>query len=124
MATTQGSDTAPEWDLTTDVLIVGYGGAGVAAAIEAREAGARVLAVDRFAGGGATAISGGIVYAGGGTAVQRLAGVSDDAEQMYYYLALEVGDAVTEHVLGRFCEESPEMIEWLAVREVPFHITL
>lgn len=124
MATTQGSGTAPQWDLTTDVLVVGYGGAGVAAAIEAREAGARVLAVDRFAGGGATAISGGIVYAGGGTAVQRLAGVSDDAEQMYNYLALEVGDAVSEQVLRRFCAESPAMIEWLAGHGVPFHASL
>ena len=47
-----GDDAA--WHDEADVIIVGFGGAGVAAALQAREAGASVLAVDRFAGGGAT----------------------------------------------------------------------
>jgi len=51
-----------------DVIIVGYGDAGAAAAIEAADRGARVLVLDRAYGGGASALSGGVVYAGGGTA--------------------------------------------------------
>lgn len=39
------------WHDAADVIVVGFGGAGVAAALQAREAGASVLAVDRFAGG-------------------------------------------------------------------------
>ncbi|WP_024795567.1 FAD-binding protein [Tomitella biformata] len=112
------------WDLTTEVLVLGFGGAGAAAALQAREAGAEVLAVDRFAGGGATTLSGGIVYAGGGTAFQRGAGVEDDPEQMYRYLKVEVGDAVRDETLRDFCETSAEMIDWLTERGVPFESSL
>ena len=47
------------WDSEVDVVVVGFGGAGACAALEAARAGASVLAMDRFAGGGATAVSGG-----------------------------------------------------------------
>ncbi|MBF6178286.1 FAD-binding protein [Nocardia otitidiscaviarum] len=112
------------WDEAADVLVVGYGGAGVAAALAAREAGAGVLAIDRFGGGGATALSGGIIYAGGGTWVQRAAGVADDVDAMYAYLRAEVGDAVGEATLRRFCEESPAMVDWLTEHGVPFEASL
>ena len=52
---------AQDWDATADVVVVGFGGAGAAAALAAREAGAEVLALDRYLGGGATNLSGGIV---------------------------------------------------------------
>ncbi|QZA09792.1 FAD-binding protein [Mycolicibacter heraklionensis] len=107
--------------VTTDVVIVGYGAAGTSAAITARELGAEVIAVDRANGGGATAISGGIIYAGGGTSVQKDAGVHDTTEQMLDYLRLEVGDAVRPETLQRFVDGSPEMIDWLQARGVPFN---
>ncbi len=112
-----GSDEAAE---SADVVIVGYGAAGLCAAISARELGADVLAVDRANGGGATALSGGIIYAGGGTAVQKAAGVDDSAEQMLAYLRMEVGDAVKPETLESFVNSSPEMIDWLAAHGVPF----
>ena len=59
------------WDETTDVVVVGLGAAGGGAAIQAREAGADVLVVDRFEGGGATGRSAGAIYFGGGTDLQR-----------------------------------------------------
>jgi 3-oxo-5alpha-steroid 4-dehydrogenase len=37
------------WDEQADVVVVGFGGAGVAAALQAREDGADVFAIDRFA---------------------------------------------------------------------------
>ncbi|ORW67364.1 FAD-binding protein [Mycolicibacter senuensis] len=107
--------------VTTDVVIVGFGAAGTAAAITAREHGAEVIAVDRANGGGATAISGGIIYAGAGTSVQKAAGVQDTAEQMLDYLRLEVGDAVSPETLRRFVDTSPEMIDWLQRHGVPFN---
>ncbi|WP_235686596.1 FAD-binding protein [Tomitella gaofuii] len=112
------------WDESADVVVVGYGGAGVASALAARESGAEVLAVDRYLGGGATALSGGIVYAGGGTWVQRAAGVDDDVENMLAYLRAEVGDAVSETTLRRFCQDSAGMIEWLTRHGVPFEPSL
>ncbi|MGB3372940.1 MAG: FAD-dependent oxidoreductase, partial [Rhodococcus sp. (in: high G+C Gram-positive bacteria)] len=107
------------WDLHADVVVVGFGAAGAAASIQARESGAEVIALDRYSGGGASALSGGVVYAGGGTSVQDLAGVSDSVEHMFEYLRKEVGDAVSTATLRRFCEESPQMIEWLQAHGVP-----
>lgn len=56
----QSVDTITRWDDQTDVIVVGYGGAGAAAAISAHDAGARVLLLEKMAkGGGSTAVSGG-----------------------------------------------------------------
>lgn len=109
------------WDATADVVVVGFGAAGACAAIEAADTGAGVMVLDRFNGGGATAISGGVVYAGGGTPEQRTAGIDDDAEQMYSYLDLETAGAVSEQTLRRFCDESVDMLGWLKGNGVPFH---
>ena len=68
------------WDDTADVVIVGLGGAGICAAIEALQQGASVIAIDRFEGGGATRMSGGVFYGGGGTRYQKEAGIADDVE--------------------------------------------
>ncbi|NKQ53111.1 FAD-binding protein [Amycolatopsis sp. K13G38] len=107
-----------------DVVVIGFGAAGACAAIEAADAGASVLVLDRFSGGGASALSGGIVYAGGGTAHQRAAGVDDSVDAMYDYLRVEVGDAVSETTLRRFCEQSSDMVGWLEGNGVPFEGSL
>jgi 3-oxo-5alpha-steroid 4-dehydrogenase len=107
-----------------DVVVIGFGAAGACAAIEAADAGAEVLALDRFSGGGASALSGGVVYAGGGTEQQRAAGVDDSVDAMYDYLRLEVGDAVCEETLRRFCVQSADMITWLEGHGVPFEGSL
>ncbi|WIN00408.1 FAD-binding protein [Actinoplanes oblitus] len=109
---------------TVDVVVVGFGAAGACAAVEAADAGARVLVLDRFAGGGATAISGGVVYAGGGTRQQRAAGVADTPEAMAAYLREEVGDTVSAGTLRGFCERSAAMLDWLTGLGVPFDARL
>src|SRR5690606_17969924 len=113
-----------DWDLTADVVVVGFGAAGACAALEAAAHGAQVLVLERFTGGGATALSGGIIYAGGGTSVQREAGVHDTPEAMLAYLEREVGDAVRPETLRRFVDESPAMIDWLKGHGVPFEASL
>jgi 3-oxo-5alpha-steroid 4-dehydrogenase len=110
----------PTWDQEFDVVVVGFGAAGACAAIEASDRGAAVLLVDRFGGGGATEISGGVVYAGGGTSIQRAAGVADSPEAMLDYLRREVGDAVSPDTLEAFCNGSVEQFEWLRAEGVPF----
>jgi 3-oxo-5alpha-steroid 4-dehydrogenase len=112
------------WGFTVDVAVVGFGGAGASAAIEARDAGANVAVLERFNGGGSTAISGGIVYAGGGTSIQQEAGITDSPDNMYNYLVRETGDAVCEDTLRHFCEDSPANIEWLKSLGVPFQASL
>lgn len=74
---------AHPWTETADLVVVGLGGAGVAAALEALERGVSVIAIDRYEGGGSTAANGGVFYAGGGTAIQKEAGEEDTPEEMY-----------------------------------------
>ncbi|MDX1736383.1 MAG: FAD-binding protein [Halioglobus sp.] len=112
------------WDDTVDVAVIGFGGAGAAAAIEARDHGADVAVIERFNGGGSTKISGGIVYAGGGTAIQREAGVEDTPQNMYSYLVQETGDAVCTQTLRHFCDTSAENLNWLMTQGVPFEASL
>jgi 3-oxo-5alpha-steroid 4-dehydrogenase len=107
------------WDDSADVLVVGFGGAGVSAALQAREQGADVLALERFEGGGATALCGGIYY-GGATRHLREAGFEDTPEAMYRYLKLEIGDAVRDETLRRFCDQSNPNLEWLESHGVRF----
>jgi len=112
------------WDEEVDVIVVGFGGAGVCAAIEAVDNGAEVLVVERFSGGGATKASGGIVYAGGGTSHQKDAGVDDSPENMFNYLKHEVQNAVTEDALRDFCEQSRHDLVWLEEQGAQFNSSL
>jgi 3-oxo-5alpha-steroid 4-dehydrogenase len=112
------------WDEKADVVVVGFGGAGACAALEANAQGARVLVLDRFHGGGATAISGGVFYAGGGTHIQAEAGVTDDPDEMFRYLSLEVKGVVSEETLRDFCDKSVANLSWLEEHGVPFEASL
>ncbi len=113
-----------DWDVEADVVVVGFGAAGACAALEAAAAGCSVLVLDRFGGGGATALSGGVVYAGGGTPQQHAAGVTDSADAMFGYLRTEVGDAVPAATLREFCDGSVAMLAWLEGHGVPFEGSL
>lgn len=101
------------WDDQADVVIVGFGGAGAAAAVQSCQLGLQVIALDRAEGGGATAASGGVFYAGGGTRVQKQLGIEDTPEQMFRYLQLETQGVVRDDTLRRFCEESAATVDWL-----------
>ena len=87
------------WDDEADLVIAGLGGAGIAAANEALDQGLTVIGIDKTNGGGATAKSGGVYYAGGGTPIQIAAGVEDSAKNMFNYLIQETGDIVKKSTL-------------------------
>jgi 3-oxo-5alpha-steroid 4-dehydrogenase len=118
-----GSAAELQWDDESDVVIAGFGGAGACTALAAVESGAEVIALDRFGGGGATALSGGVVY-GGGTPYQKAAGLDDSSEEMYKYLKYEIGDVVRDETLRKFCNESNENLAWLKSHGVKFSSTL
>lgn len=107
------------WDIEADVIVVGYGAAGATTAIEAAENGARVLVLDTWKGGGASAKSAGIIYLGGGTQQQKDAGFEDDPEKMYQYLCHELGEFDNENV-RQFCDQSVENKRWLEAHGVSF----
>lgn len=109
------------WDEEVDVLVVGLGAAGAAAALEASRAGAETLVLERAGGGGGTsAMSGGVLYLGGGTALQKACGFEDSPEQMFKYLMASVGECPDEAKLRLYCERSVEHYEWIVAQGVPF----
>lgn len=113
------------FEAEVDVLVVGYGCAGAAAAFEAAEAGADVLVLERASGpGGSSAQSGGELYLGGGTRVQKACGFEDDADNMFAYLRAALGRFADEEKLRLYCDGSVEHFEWFAARGVDFHESL
>ena len=113
-------ETVHRWDLEADVVVVGYGGAGACASIEAARAGARVLVLEAASGGGgSTAISGGHIYLGGGTRVQRAVGLDDTPEEMFKYL-MAGGDGPDEAKARVYADESVAHFDWLVELGIPF----
>jgi len=109
-----------EWSHTTDLVIVGLGIAGSCAALEAQRAGADVLVLERAgAGGGASALSQGQFYLGGGTAVQTACGYDDSPDEMYAFLRA-VTTTDEEDKLRTFCADSASHFDWLEAQGVPF----
>jgi len=100
------------WSMVADVVVIGAGCSGISAAIEAADRGTRVICIDRFGGGGATALSGGVVYAAA-TDIQKKAQIEDSIEDAFRYLKLETGDVVSDETLRSFCRESAPNLEWL-----------
>ncbi|MEO0030435.1 MAG: hypothetical protein RIS94_193 [Pseudomonadota bacterium] len=106
--------------MDADLLIIGLGIAGACAAIEAAEAGADVLVLERAsAGGGTSALAEGVIYLGGGTRLQSDLGVADDPDALYAFMdaCCGVGDKA---VLRRFCDGAAAHFDWLEAHGVPF----
>ena len=72
------------WDRSADLVTIGAGTAGLAAAVSALDHGASVIMVEENVDiGGHGLCSGGSVHLGGGTSNQRKHGVEDSADQVY-----------------------------------------
>ncbi|WP_353227281.1 FAD-dependent oxidoreductase [Novosphingobium sp.] len=111
----------PHWDFTTEVAIVGFGATGACAAIEAAEAGVRVMLFERSSGsGGASALSGGEIYIGGGTDAQIAAGFSDSVADFTAYLKLAGGPCVDEAKCDLYGAEALAHYQWLKDQGVPY----
>ncbi|MBT4518415.1 MAG: FAD-dependent oxidoreductase [Halieaceae bacterium] len=111
------------WDIETDVAIVGFGGAGGCAAIEAADSGSEVVIFElASAGGGSTAMSSAEIYMGGsgGTRVQRACGFDDNTEDMFTYMMMTAGPLADEAKIRNYCENSLGHFQWLVDRGVTF----
>lgn len=110
--TQQKTPQAVTWSKEADVVIVGYGGAGAAAAIEAHDAGAKVLVLEKMPqGGGNTVISAGIIYAAG-TSVQKSKGIEDSADGAFAYMKAAAEGLADEDRVKLMAYKSAETIEW------------
>lgn len=109
------------WDREADVLVVGFGSAGACAAVEAAEAGAETLVLERgWRGGGTSAESTGQIYMGGGTPLQKACGFDDDPDELAKYLVASSGPGADEAKIRLFSDRSVEHYHWLTSRGVPF----
>jgi fumarate reductase flavoprotein subunit len=96
-----------------DVIVVGGGGAGLAAAIEGKNAGASVLICEAGSQlGGSTGVAGGLFLAAD-TALQKAQGVTDTADDFYDYIMMMNRWELEAAVARRYAEESGPTIAWM-----------
>ena len=100
-------------DGETDVVVVGSGGAGLAAALTASGAGARVTVLERTPlVGGSTAVSGGGIWVPGNHHMAE-AGVDDSREEAIAYCRRLVAGKMPDELVEAFVDRAPEMIRYL-----------
>lgn len=114
-------EQVPRYEAEVDVIVVGLGCAGASAAMEACDAGAEVLVLERAGGGGGTsANSGGLIYLGGGTPVQQAVGFDDTPEELFKFLMAVSAPGPDEHKIRLFSQGSVDHFHWLEAQGVPF----
>ncbi|MCF0168307.1 MAG: flavocytochrome c [Bacteroidales bacterium] len=107
--------TIPDYkDTECDVVIVGAGGAGLAAAIEATTSGANVIVLEKrgFVGGNTNSSTGGINAAE--TRFQDALGIKDSRTTFYNDIMTgghQINDVVLAHTLA---DKSAETLHWIA----------
>ena len=112
-----------EWGIETDVAVIGFGGAGACAALEAADAGSEVQIFElASASGGSTALSSAEIYMGGngGTRVQKACGYDDTTENMKSFLKACFGSNADEAKIDTYVDNSLEHFNWLVQKGVPF----
>ncbi|WP_036468011.1 FAD-binding protein [Mycobacterium genavense] len=101
------------FDHVVDVLIVGSGGGGMAAALTAHTCGLDALVVEKASYfGGSTALSGGGIWVPNAPA-QRREGYSPDPEGVVEYLLRITEGLVSEARIRQYVESAPKMLEFL-----------
>ena len=109
---------------SADLVVVGGGLAGLAAALEAAQAGARVIVLEMLADpGGSSAMSGGC-FAFAGTDLQRNRGIEDSDELLFSDLR-EVGQFENDEAIVRtYVRHQLATYEWLKSVGVQFNPAL
>ncbi|MGM0125782.1 urocanate reductase [Enterococcus sp. AZ194] len=99
---------------TFDVVVVGSGGAGFSAAIEASEAGKKVAIIEKMPTvGGNTLLSGGEMNAPGNW-VQKNLGIKGDSVESFYEDTMKGGDNIGDPKMVRIMAENAlDSAEWL-----------
>ncbi len=103
-----------KWDREVDVVVVGSGGSGLSAAIEAAAAGAETLVLEKGATvGGTTALSAGITQAAGTTYQKQFTDYQDDTPERHFQWYMALGEGwVDEELVRDLAFGCPEVIRW------------
>jgi flavocytochrome c len=101
-----------KWDETYDVVVIGSGFAGLAAAIEAKNAGSTVTVLEKMPVHGGNSIINGGDFCAPGTKLQKEAGIEDSADLMYKDM-LKAGQYLNHPVLARIvADKAKDALEW------------
>ncbi|MFE8116397.1 flavocytochrome c [Brenneria goodwinii] len=97
-----------------DVVVVGSGGAGLAAAIQASDEGANVLIIEKMPSIGGNTIKASVGMNAAETRFQKIKGIVDSKE-LFYQESLKGGkNKNNPELLACFVENAPLAVEWLA----------
>ena len=104
------------WDLETEVLVVGGGGTGVSAAAEAAAAGAKVLVLEKSGiVGGTSNLSGGVMQAAGTKYQKEFSDFQDDTPEKHAAEWIAEGEGMLDEALVTdLANGAPDCIDWLA----------
>jgi hypothetical protein len=128
----QPSNVPSSWDYQADVVVVGSGAGGMAAAIAARQSGASVLVVEmNYDIGGKAIMSGGGTYFGGGTSAQMAYNITDSSDLFFSDLTSPASTLFTSegsHYVDRslaraLADNSVPTFDWLVANGVQFTAT-
>lgn len=102
-----------EWNYTTDILVVGSGGGGMAAALISKDLGCDTLIIEKGEYyGGSTAISGGAIWVPDNHIMKR-EGIKDSLEEGLNYLKSITRGRVEEDRLKAYVHTAHEMVKYL-----------
>ena len=112
-AQSNSASNTRKWDKQVDIVIVGSGIAGICASIEAADAGAKVMVLEKDSQpGGCAKFSGGHMTAAG-TDVEARANVEDKPDWLYQDMMEDSEMVAVPELIRKYVEGGPEHIQWL-----------
>ena len=115
------SEVAEVEDVVSDVIVIGGGGAGISAAMAARDAGKEVVLLEKLSIlGGNTALSGGVMTRSGVEGDPE--GTMTEEELYEFYMTMTEGGANPD-VVRRYVENSPTDLAWIHAMGPGIHET-